>query len=92
MVRFSCKDKNIYFYRLSVIPEKQGQGMAKRLLKALELYGLEHGCNTLTCKVRKYATKNIKLYHLIGYDIYDEEIIQRSNDIIIDVVSMKKTL
>ena len=29
MVRFRVKEDCLYFYRLSVIPEKQGQGIAK---------------------------------------------------------------
>ena len=32
MVRFRLKDNGVYFYRLSVIPEKQGQGIAREIL------------------------------------------------------------
>lgn len=30
MVRFQLKNEGLYFYRLSVIPEKQGKGIGKR--------------------------------------------------------------
>jgi len=36
MVRFTYSDHSVYFFRLSVIPSKQGQGLAKALLKELE--------------------------------------------------------
>ncbi|WP_342744306.1 GNAT family N-acetyltransferase [Bacillus alkalicellulosilyticus] len=38
MVRYQLKAEGLYFYRLSVIPEKQGWGIAKKLLKSLEEY------------------------------------------------------
>ncbi|MFS0781466.1 GNAT family N-acetyltransferase [Bacillus sp. 1P06AnD] len=38
MVRFQVKNNHVYFSRLSVLPEKQGIGIAKALLKALEEY------------------------------------------------------
>jgi len=40
MVRFLLKENGLYFYRLSVIPEKQGQGIAKKILKSLDDYAI----------------------------------------------------
>jgi hypothetical protein len=36
--------------------------------------------------------KNIQLYSSIGFHVYDEEVIKKSNGIYINVVSMKKAL
>ncbi|MED1472689.1 GNAT family N-acetyltransferase [Bacillus salipaludis] len=92
MVRFQLKDEGLYFYRLSVIPEKQGKGIAKKILKSLEAYANKVGITTILCKVRMTVPKNIQLYSSIGYDIYDEEVVHKPNGINIKVVSMKKEL
>jgi len=92
MVRFQLKDKSLYFCRLSVIPEKQGKGIAKKILKSLEDYANKVDINTLICKVRMTVPKNIQLYSSIGYDVYDEEVIHKPNGMNIKVVSMKKLL
>ncbi len=92
MVRFRVKDEGLYFYRLSVIPEKQGQGIAKKILKSLEDYATKIGVTTILCKVRMTVPKNIKLYSSIGYSLYDEEVVHKPNGINIKVVSMKKLL
>ncbi|MHA6260542.1 GNAT family N-acetyltransferase [Sporosarcina sp. CAU 1771] len=92
MVRFLLKENGLYFYRLSVIPEKQGQGIAKKILKSLEDYAINNGIHTLLCKVRLTVPKNIKLYSSIGFNIYEEEVVHKPNGINIKVVSMEKKL
>ncbi|WP_431800114.1 GNAT family N-acetyltransferase [Halobacillus andaensis] len=92
MVRFHIKNKNLYFYRLSVIPEERGKGIAKKILTFLENYANKEGLSSIRCKVRMNAPKNIKLYSSIGYDVYDEEVVHKPNGINIKVVSMKKDL
>jgi len=92
MVRFELREEGLYFYRLSVIPEKQGQGIAKKILKYLEDYANNIGVSTILCKVRMTVTKNIQLYSSIGYHIYDEEMVNKPNGITIKVFSMKKDL
>jgi len=92
MVRFQLKEDGVYFYRLSVIPEKQGQGIAKKLLKSLEEYAKKREVPTLLCKVRMTVPKNIYLYSSVGYKIYNEEVVYKSNGINIKVVSMQKKL
>jgi GNAT superfamily N-acetyltransferase len=74
---------------LSVIPEKQGEGIAKKILKSLEDYANKVGVSTILCKVRMTVPKNIQLYNSIGYDVYDEEVVNKPNGINIKVVSMK---
>jgi len=92
MVRFQLKAEGLYFYRLSVIPEKQGLGIAKKLVRSLEDFAIKKGITTLFCKVRMTVPKNIKLYSSIGYRIYDEEVVHKPNGINIKVISMEKRL
>ncbi|WP_332698163.1 GNAT family N-acetyltransferase [Halalkalibacter lacteus] len=92
MVRFQLKEDGLYFYRLSVIPEKQGLGIAKKIVRSLEDVAIKKGVTTIFCKVRMTVPKNIKLYRSIGYGIYDEEVVHKPNGINIKVVSMKKRL
>ncbi|MBS4209856.1 GNAT family N-acetyltransferase [Bacillus sp. FJAT-50079] len=92
MVRFQFVDKGLYFYRLSVIPEKQGKGIAKKILTSLENYAKNQRIPALLCKVRLTVPKNIQLYRSIGYTIDNEEVIHRGNDIHIKVVSMRKKI
>lgn len=75
-----------------VIPEKQGQGIAKEILKSLDDYAKQNEKPTILCKVRMTVPKNIKLYSSIGYRIYDEEVVHKPNGINIKVVSMEKQL
>src|SRR5690606_38292998 len=73
MVRFQIKDEGLYFYRLSVVPERQGQGIAKELLKLLEEYAIQQKLPTIFCKVRMNVPRNIYLYQSLGYKITGEE-------------------
>ena len=92
MVRFQLKNEELYFYRLSVIPEKQGRGIARKILKALEEYADKMNVTTVLCNVRAALPKNVQLYRSIGYEVYDEEILYRPNGITVKVVSMRKEL
>jgi ribosomal protein S18 acetylase RimI-like enzyme len=92
MVRFRLKDTGIYFYRLSVFQEKQGQGIAKYILKSLEEYANQKDLPEIVCKVRMTVAKNIKLYCSMGYSIYDEEVVYKPKGIKLKVVSMRKQL
>ncbi|WP_245676138.1 GNAT family N-acetyltransferase [Domibacillus iocasae] len=92
MIRFRLKENGIYFYRLSVIPENQGKGIAKKLLKSLEEHAEQIKKTKVLCKVRMTVPKNIKLYNSLGYRIYDEELVYKPNGINIKVVSMMKQL
>lgn len=92
MVRFRLKAEGLYFYRLSVIPEKQGEGIAKRILTFLEEYAKQKECQIIFCKVRMNVLRNIYLYQSLGYQITGEEIVHRPNNIKFKVVTMKKEL
>ncbi|MFC4323011.1 GNAT family N-acetyltransferase [Litchfieldia salsa] len=77
---------------MSVIPEKQGQGIAKKILNFLENYAKKANVTKMICKVRMTVAKNIKLYSSIGYYVYDEEVVHKPNGLHIKVVSMQKKL
>ncbi|MDN4494783.1 GNAT family N-acetyltransferase [Ureibacillus aquaedulcis] len=90
MVRFQVKEDYLYFYRLSVLPECQGKGHAKQLLKALEVYAKQNRIQEVHCKVRKNVERNVLLYKNLGYEIFKEEVAQLISGDVIPVVSMKK--
>ncbi|MCM3409798.1 GNAT family N-acetyltransferase [Metabacillus litoralis] len=92
MVRFQLKNEGLYFYRLSVIPEKQGKGIGKKILSSIEDYANKVGVSTILCKVRMTVPKNINLYSSIGYSVYDEEVVHKPNNVNVKVLSMKKEL
>ncbi|WP_390287104.1 GNAT family N-acetyltransferase [Ureibacillus sp. GCM10028918] len=90
MVRFQVKENYLYFYRLFVLPECQGKGNAKQLLKALEMYAKKNAIPEVHCKVRKNVERNVLLYANFGYEIYEEEVAKLISGDVIPVVSMKK--
>ncbi|MGI8387478.1 GNAT family N-acetyltransferase [Robertmurraya sp. P23] len=92
MVRYQVKENSLYFYRLSVIPEMRGTGIAKKLISSLEDIGTQERLTTIFCKVRATVPKNISLYRSIGYTIFDEEIVHRPNSSPILTYSMLKKL
>lgn len=91
MVRFLTTDDSIYFYRLSVIPEQQGKGIAKNIIAHLEKYAKEIGVVQIHCNVRYAETQNILLYHSIGYSIDETSFITKQQGQM-KIVSMKKIL
>lgn len=92
MVRFKLNDNTLYFYRLSVLPEMQGQGIAKKLLNYLESYAENINVTKIICKVRKNVPRNMQLYHSLGFTVFHEEVIERENGVHLTVVSMMKQL
>ncbi|PID04182.1 MULTISPECIES: GNAT family N-acetyltransferase [unclassified Sporosarcina] len=92
MVRFRLEDESLYFSRFSVVPERQGQGIAKKILRFLEEYATQQGKRVIACKVRADVTKNISLYQSIGYHVCEESVLHRTDGTSIAVVSMEKSL
>lgn len=92
MVRFRLEEETLYFSRFSVVPERQGQGIAKEILRFLEDYATRQGKRVVACKVRADVPKNISLYQSIGYHVYEESVLHRTDGTSIAVVSMKKSL
>ncbi len=92
MVRFTLNAQGIYFFRLSVIPEKQGHGLAKALLQELEQYALANEKTISECKVRMSVPRNIELYRSVGYVVTKEEMSENRNGDSLSVVTMEKKL
>jgi len=92
IVRFQLTEEGLYFFRLSVLPDKQGKGIAKTMLKTLEHRAKEQGMPAMLCKVRMTVAKNIQLYKSTGYRICEEEAIRRPNGVTLPIVLMKKVL
>ncbi|WP_245308329.1 GNAT family N-acetyltransferase [Halalkalibacter urbisdiaboli] len=89
MVRFRYVNEGLYFYRLSVLPTKQGKGIAKKLVHQLEIFASERGVKQVFCKVRKDILRNIHLYQRLGYSVCQEE---RTNHPKLTIVTMSKKL
>ncbi|MFX3619180.1 MAG: GNAT family N-acetyltransferase [Sporolactobacillus sp.] len=92
MIRYIFRQNEVYFYRLSVIPGRQGQGIAKRLLKALEDIARSERVPVLVCRVRKNIARNMHLYQSIGYRLVKEESVHKATGQNIPVVTMEKII
>ncbi|MFD2114190.1 GNAT family N-acetyltransferase [Paenibacillus yanchengensis] len=91
-VRYQLLDDELYFYRLSVIPESRGQGVAKRLLDRLEEVAKNNNITTLYCKVRMKVEKNLMLYGACGFVLCEQEVLTTVDGGSIDVGHMRKRL
>lgn len=92
LVKCILNKEYIYFSRLSVLPENQGNGVATNLVKYLEGYAMQNNIFVSVCKVRKSEKNNISLYSKLGYKIVKEEIIINKNGDEIPTVTMQKNL
>lgn len=91
MVRFRQTVKEIYFYRLAVIPTEQGKGYAKKILAYLENYARKNGVKIICCDVRKSEKSNMNLYRSIGFEVTGESYVEKENGKL-QIVSMRKLL
>ena len=91
IVRFRMEEKSLYFYRLSVIPEMQGKGIAKQLLSKLENVAQQAGMSKIHCKVRKSEENNIRLYESVGFEIVGQDAVLKKNGTL-EIVLMEKLL
>ncbi|OXS72904.1 GNAT family N-acetyltransferase [Lysinibacillus sp. KCTC 33748] len=92
MVRFTLSAQRIYFFRLSVIPEKQGRGLAKALIEELEQFACTKGKMISECKVRMSVPRNIELYRSLGYVVTKEDKEENRNVFSLSVATMEKQL
>ena len=65
-------DQKIYLGMLSVLPNTQGKGIGKRLLKVAEAYALEQGCTKIYMTVISVRTELIDWYVRHGYQLTDD--------------------
>lgn len=90
-VRYHIREEDLFFSRLSVLPEQRGKGLAKILLEELEKEAIRHHKSKIRCKVRMSVDKNMRLYESIGYNQYGQTIFPlRGLDI--QVAEMEKHL
>ncbi|MHA6259568.1 GNAT family N-acetyltransferase [Sporosarcina sp. CAU 1771] len=92
MIRFAIREDDVYFSRLSVIPKYRGHGVARELIRRVERIAIDYKKAAIRCKVRSALPKNISLYVSMGYTIYEEEVLQRGDNVQLKVVSMEKKL
>ncbi|MGE7928654.1 GNAT family N-acetyltransferase [Lysinibacillus xylanilyticus] len=92
MVRFTLSAHGIYFFRLSVIPEMQGQGLAKALIAKLEQFACTKEKMISECKVRMSVPRNIELYRSLGYVVTKEGEAENRNGCSLSVATMEKQL
>lgn len=60
-----------WVYALAVAPDHRQQGIATRLMNALEARLLALGCYKLNLQVRAQNTEVIELYRRLGYEVED---------------------
>ena len=61
-VRFRIANEAVEFFRLAVVPDARGRGIADALLGWLEVTAEREGVTSLTCSVRMNVTRNLRLY------------------------------
>ena len=66
-VRFRVENGNLEFFRLAVVPDARGGGLADALLHWLEVTAEREGVTSLTCSVRMEVARNVRLYLRRGY-------------------------
>ncbi|RKP53866.1 GNAT family N-acetyltransferase [Cohnella endophytica] len=77
MVRFKIEGDVIYFFRLSVVPNRRRRGHARKLVQWIERHAISKGLNVSRCKVRQSVQNNLVLYQNMGYEIVDQELVLR---------------
>jgi ribosomal protein S18 acetylase RimI-like enzyme len=86
-VRFRFDGDALYFFRLGLLPEARGRGLAQMLLAALEQIAVNAGARRIRCKVRRSVARNVRLYRNRGYAEVGEEVVQRGgSDVLLDVM------
>ena len=91
-VMFRYIDDELYFSRVSVIPESRGRGIAKAMLSWLENHAVERGINKVKCKVRVSVPRNIQLYKSMGYAVVEEGVVIKPDGHRLKVVTMEKRM
>ncbi|RSL29393.1 GNAT family N-acetyltransferase [Salibacterium salarium] len=90
VVRMREEEDSMYFFRLSVLPEKRGNGIGMALVQWVEKKAASLGKTTVYCKVRASTPQNVKRYERLGYYIFDRYIVEKPDKPAFKVISMKK--
>lgn len=91
-VRFKEQEDALYFFRLSVLPEERGKGMARQLIQALEDYAAAHHLAVLHCQVRMSEERNIALYKNNGFYISGKKTVVKPDGNLVETAFMTKKL
>lgn len=92
VIKVKHNDDHLYFSRLAVLPQYQGQGIASALVMHIENHAIKKKIARVICKVRKSETDNIRLYEKLGYSITNDELTTSPLGFIISTVTMEKII
>ena len=67
VIYVELRGERAYFGLLSVAPEFQGRGIARRLITAVEDYARQHACTHMDITVVDLRTELLPLYNHLGY-------------------------
>ncbi|MDQ0300007.1 GNAT superfamily N-acetyltransferase [Salibacterium salarium] len=90
IVRVKEDGAALYFFRLSVLPDKRGKGIGRALVRWVEDKAIMLGKPTVYCKVRASTPQNVKRYEEMGYTIFDRYTVEKPGKPAFKVISMKK--
>ena len=90
VVKVTYHKEYIYFSRLSVLPEYQGNGIASKLVTYIGKLAVKEQIPYVCCKVRKSEGANIRLYKKLGYHISKEEVMTSPLGYVMETLTMEK--
>lgn len=90
-VRYHLREDDLFFSRLSVVPEQRSKGLARTLLNELEAEAFRKNKATIRCKVRKSLDRNMKFYESFGYRQFEQTIFPLKG-LDIEVAEMEKSV
>jgi ribosomal protein S18 acetylase RimI-like enzyme len=80
--RFAHRPDHLYVGRVSVPPERRGQGIAVALMQALEDQARRLGVPAIELQVRESLPSNVRLYQKLGYVVIRREPHPRNPDFV----------
>lgn len=87
-----AKREKLYFGRLAVLPELQGQGIGKFLVLSLATEAQRRGVEVLECKVRQSEAGNIEMYRSLGFALVSQEVTVSTTGQHIPTVTMHRSV
>ncbi len=88
--RFRHQPGHLYVGRVSVPPQRRGQGIAMALMLAIEDQARRLGVPAVELQVRESLPSNVRLYEKLGYAVIRREPHPRNPDFV--SLRMRKTL
>jgi GNAT superfamily N-acetyltransferase len=83
-VRFRVDPEDgLYFFRLGVVPEARGQGVARALLCWLEARARDAACGRIWCQVRLGVARNVRLYRTSGFRLCQQHVVLRHHESVV---------